>query len=169
MADEFKEILNAMKEHPEISSSIEESKRDNFNKFIEAMQDLSSVSSGIEAKRQEIISNVVCARSAHIPTKLYHYTGLQGLSGILQSNTLWATDFRNLNDSSELVYGAGILCEELDKLSAQYGGDISIFLNQVATRYREHGDNLRDFFETYIISLCLASGVPTQIRQKDIV
>jgi len=35
--------------------------------------------------------------------KLYHYTTWEGLLGILQTQTLWATHYRFLNDSSELV------------------------------------------------------------------
>ncbi len=34
---------------------------------------------------------------------LYHYTNLKGLKGILESQTLWATHFRHLNDSSEIT------------------------------------------------------------------
>ncbi len=34
--------------------------------------------------------------------KLYHYTNLDGLIGILQSKTLWATHFKFLNDYSEI-------------------------------------------------------------------
>ena len=33
---------------------------------------------------------------------LYHYTTLEGLKGILETQTLWATHFEFLNDSSEL-------------------------------------------------------------------
>lgn len=39
--------------------------------------------------------------SAH-PRYLYHYTDAKGLEGILRTGTLWATDVRYLNDSSEL-------------------------------------------------------------------
>ena len=35
--------------------------------------------------------------------KLYHYTTWEGLLGILQTQTLWATHYRFLNDYSELV------------------------------------------------------------------
>ena len=35
--------------------------------------------------------------------ELFHYTGIAALKGILESNSLWATDQRHLNDSSELT------------------------------------------------------------------
>jgi hypothetical protein len=34
--------------------------------------------------------------------ELHHYTTAQGLAGILASNTIWATHFSDLNDSSEV-------------------------------------------------------------------
>lgn len=36
--------------------------------------------------------------------RLYHYTDAGGLRGIVQSNTLWATHFADLNDSTEVVH-----------------------------------------------------------------
>jgi len=44
---------------------------------------------------------------------LWHYTTLEGLSGILESQRLWATDYRHLNDSSELEHARSILEAEL--------------------------------------------------------
>lgn len=35
--------------------------------------------------------------------ELHHYTTLGGLTGIIQTNTLWATHFGDLNDASELM------------------------------------------------------------------
>lgn len=36
---------------------------------------------------------------------LYHYTDGRGLKGIIDTQTLWFTDYRHLNDPSELSYG----------------------------------------------------------------
>jgi hypothetical protein len=36
--------------------------------------------------------------------ELYHYTNRTGLEGIVRSNTIWATHYRSLNDSSEIVH-----------------------------------------------------------------
>lgn len=35
--------------------------------------------------------------------ELYHYTSEAGLRGILQSNSVWATSFEDLNDSQEII------------------------------------------------------------------
>jgi hypothetical protein len=39
---------------------------------------------------------------AHSYSELHHYTSYEGLSGILESQTIWATHFFHLNDSSEV-------------------------------------------------------------------
>src|SRR6266702_3281195 len=36
--------------------------------------------------------------------KLHHYTAKPGLEGIVQSNSLWATRYRDLNDSAEIIH-----------------------------------------------------------------
>ncbi len=40
---------------------------------------------------------------------LWHYTTAEGLKGILSSQTLWVTDYRYLNDSSEFIYSKQII------------------------------------------------------------
>ena len=44
---------------------------------------------------------------------LYHYTGVSGLLGIIKNHTLWATDYRHLNDRKEYRIGERLLREEL--------------------------------------------------------
>jgi hypothetical protein len=38
-----------------------------------------------------------------LPDELYHYTGIHGLKGIINSQTLWATHYRYLNDTEEVT------------------------------------------------------------------
>jgi hypothetical protein len=45
----------------------------------------------------------------------YHYTNSTGLLGIFESNNLWATHFRFLNDSSEFEYGMEIIFDILNE------------------------------------------------------
>lgn len=42
-------------------------------------------------------------KTSEVYNKLYHYTSWDGLLGILQTQTLWATHYRFLNDYSEIV------------------------------------------------------------------
>lgn len=45
------------------------------------------------------------------PQTLYHYTSGAGLRGILASNSLWFTEYKFLNDATELEYGASLALE----------------------------------------------------------
>lgn len=103
-------------------------------------------------------------------SKLYHYTTLEGLLGILQTNTLWATQYQFLNDYSELVLIRDKLIEsyfhiakeECRKLSRQRKDFQKISdrwdgLNKFAIHYAETmvnaaykatGENI------YIVSFC---------------
>ena len=40
---------------------------------------------------------------------LYHYTSMDGCRGIIETQTLWATHYQHLNDSSELKRFAATL------------------------------------------------------------
>lgn len=54
---------------------------------------------------------------------LYHYTGVQGLQGICENGTLFATDARYLSDRSELKHGKDFILEQLRSVphSAPHG------------------------------------------------
>ena len=46
-----------------------------------------------------------------VPQSVFHYTDSAGLLGIMSSGRLWATDYRFLNDSSEIRYTYGLAAE----------------------------------------------------------
>jgi hypothetical protein len=46
-------------------------------------------------------------------SRLYHYTDLAGLSGILSSNDLWLTHLRFSNDDEEMTHGQNIVAQTL--------------------------------------------------------
>lgn len=48
------------------------------------------------------------------PRILYHYTSGSGLIGILGSRSIWATDVRFLNDSSEYSFALGLARDEIE-------------------------------------------------------
>jgi hypothetical protein len=49
---------------------------------------------------------------------LYHYTAAAGLQGIISSKSLWTTDYRFLNDSSEFRYGWKLMVGAIDRREA---------------------------------------------------
>ncbi len=50
------------------------------------------------------------------PSRVYHYTNLDGLLGILKSQQIWATDIRYLNDASEDLYATRAIEEVLTEM-----------------------------------------------------
>lgn len=44
-------------------------------------------------------------QASGIERPLYHYTDARGLKGIIESGQIWFTDYRHMNDPSELVHG----------------------------------------------------------------
>jgi hypothetical protein len=43
-----------------------------------------------------------------VTTPRFHYTDRGGLDGILKSGQIWFTDYRHLNDNTELMHGIGL-------------------------------------------------------------
>jgi hypothetical protein len=50
---------------------------------------------------------------SHGVSRLYHYTDLSGLNGIISNNDLWLTHVRFCNDDEELTHGRKIVAETL--------------------------------------------------------
>jgi len=46
-------------------------------------------------------------------TNLWHYTTVEGLGGILKNQTFWASDYRYLNDASEIIHSKEIIISQL--------------------------------------------------------
>ena len=51
------------------------------------------------------IADAFIRQSADVPDVIYHYTDAAGLEGMLRNGMVWLTDFRFLNDRTEMVYG----------------------------------------------------------------
>ena len=52
----------------------------------------------------------------HTKKPIFHYTSPEGILGILNSKSLFATDLNYLNDKSEGIYGLSLLQKELNSL-----------------------------------------------------
>jgi len=53
-------------------------------------------------------------KATTIQTTLYHYTTALGLKGILESQSIWFSDYRDLNDPSELLHGIA-MCRDVTR------------------------------------------------------
>lgn len=82
------------------------------------------------------------------PRVLYHYTSVVGLEGILASESLWATDVRYLNDSSELRLATELAVEALNHEEESWKGTCEAFWATLQTMLSEVGG-----LEVYAFSL----------------
>jgi len=60
-------------------------------------------------------------------SRLYHYTSLAGLIGILESRSLWASGIRYLNDGAEFTYAVDLLADALDEAVVRRPDLASVF------------------------------------------
>lgn len=91
--------------------------------------------------------------------KLYHYTDLNGLKGIVESQSLWATSLLFLNDSEELKHGMQCIRNALPK----FNGDMpSTYIDNVIKAMDRYGDKLSK--NVYNISFCQEPELLSQWR-----
>ena len=119
--------------------------------------------------------------------ELYHYTGITGLKGIIESQTLWATHHAFLNDAEEIIHFRGLLPKVLNPIVGaavrEYAGRTHVNRLQIEQRggvdqVSEETTNIfvriayRTMFgdkdnpplaEPYIVSFCTANSK----REKD--
>jgi hypothetical protein len=50
----------------------------------------------------------------------FHYTDKKGLEGILESATIWGTEYQRLNDTTELTHGESAIDAELEAIRSEY-------------------------------------------------
>lgn len=84
------------------------------------------------------------------PDKLFHYTTLNGLRGIIESRTLWLTKAAYLNDRSELKHAITLFQQEANRQATALLGDKA----DIGELLREAAHQLDSFQET---NICLAS------------
>lgn len=72
-----------------------------------------------------------------LSAELYHYTGIDGLKGIISSQTLWATHYRYLNDTDEIIHFRDRLPDILRPVLKKVFSGLS--LRQQKILINEHG------------------------------
>jgi hypothetical protein len=63
-----------------------------------------------------------------IDAALYHYTDGRGLKGVIESGEFWFTDYRHLNDPSELIHGIDMAQAVALMLATSADGRVQLFL-----------------------------------------
>ncbi|MFZ4535945.1 DUF2971 domain-containing protein [Propionivibrio sp.] len=95
------------------------------------------------------------------PEFLFHYTNSAGMRGILESSRLWATNYRFLNDASEVAYGMALFNSIVQDLLASSSNEVvSEFLGRTL-----HTANAFDgMFDCYIACFCERDDLLNQWR-----
>jgi len=86
---------------------------------------------------------------------LYHYTSLNSLMGMVETNRLWMSKGTFLNDSSELVYFSDILKNVLTKVEVPEQGALwTLFIRQLQLAMDDFMRGIAESgFEVYIFSM----------------
>lgn len=66
-------------------------------------------------------------------SSLFHYTSLNGLKGIIESNSIWATEARYLNDAEEMSHLAERVVDEIARQTRVHDETERIILKQFST------------------------------------
>lgn len=93
-------------------------------------------------------------------SRLYHYTNLAGLQGILSGNDLWLTHVRYCNDDEELTHGQKVVAETLAakkaKAHQQEESDYLTLVEQLLSRPLTEG--------VYVCCFCAEDNLLSQWR-----
>lgn len=89
--------------------------------------------------------------ASSITAPLYHYTDGHGLKGILQSGQIWFTDYRYLNDPSELTHGADKARDVARQIVNEADGLARLFFQNLADVFtpRNFEANLEFFIASF--------------------
>jgi hypothetical protein len=71
-----------------------------------------------------------------IEVPLYHYTDGLGLRGIIESGQIWFTDYRHLNDPSELVHGIDMAHDDARMLATGADKRVQILLGMFSDLFK---------------------------------
>ncbi|BBJ65310.1 DUF2971 domain-containing protein [Enterobacter asburiae] len=91
--------------------------------------------------------------------KLYHYTDLNGLKGIIENGSLWATNLYFLNDSQELLHGMECIRKAIPFITDSLPRDYVNYIVESMNKY-----DLRQSKNAYNISFCLEPELLSQWR-----
>jgi hypothetical protein len=82
-----------------------------------------------------------------IDTPLYHYTDGRGLKGIIESEAIRFTDYRHMNDPSELIHGIKAVQAVVRAVKPGVDGRVGLLLETLADMFSQQNfSNALEFF-----------------------
>ena len=95
------------------------------------------------------------------PERLYHYTSSAALLNIISSDELWFTDFRYLNDLSEMRYGVDLFKAEVRR-QIETESDTSV--SKMLAQLDEQFDNALIYIDVFVFCMCEENNLLNQWR-----
>ena len=94
--------------------------------------------------------------------RLFHYTNLDGLRGIISDRALWFSHIRTLNDPLEIEYGIRILADEINaSIEDESGEDARAFLRKLLQNVKGITTKVHDVF---VACFCQSGNLLSQWR-----
>lgn len=85
---------------------------------------------------------------------IFHYTDLNGLKGIVEGNSLWATNINFMNDKNEYVHGFKCFRNTIEYLDDMINGvPIKHLLKQAMEHYVDIRENPENFKSKHVYSI----------------
>lgn len=88
---------------------------------------------------------------------IYHYTDLQGLKGIIENNSMWATNIHFMNDKNEYIHGLNCFRNTIEHLGDKVlDARLKYLFQQALVNHvdiHQHPDNFKSK-HVYSISFC---------------
>ena len=83
------------------------------------------------------------------PERLYHYTDVAGLIGIVSSSSLWATNLRFMNDAEELAHSWRLMLEVLHEAKGRARSPAQVeLIEEIEQAARSEWAGYPDFYAT---------------------
>jgi hypothetical protein len=96
-----------------------------------------------------------------VPELLFHYTTASGMRGILDSSRLWATNYRFLNDASEVAHSASLFETLIQERFAKAQNDV---VSEFITRTLRTANDFDGMLDCYIACFCERDDLLNQWR-----
>ncbi len=71
------------------------------------------VQSGYSARIRHQLESELIGPGLDPPRVIFHYTTAEGIKGIIETDSIWATNYRYVNDLAEFTYANSLLRDEL--------------------------------------------------------
>jgi hypothetical protein len=98
------------------------------------------------------------------PPPLFHYTDADGLRGIINSGSLWATHIDYLNDSQEFKHAYGLINSIIDGLLGGEQNQTTVRLRLIKDWFQRHFILWRAVLAPYVVCFCEKGNLLSQWR-----